>query len=93
MASMMYPHLDFAATQSRSESGTTIRDLVFYNNRSSDFLQEILEDYKSRQLVMELKNVKSIERDHIYQLNRYLTNELGSFWCLAYQKPTSKGDV
>jgi hypothetical protein len=90
MASMMYPHLDFAATQSRSDSGTTIRDLVFYNNRSVDFLQEILEDYKSRQLVMELKNVKSIERDHIYQLNRYLTNELGSFGVLLTRNPLPK---
>lgn len=90
MASLMYPHLDFAATQSRSESGSTIRDLVFYNNRSVDFLQEILEDYKSRQLVMELKNVKSIQRDHIYQLNWYLTNELGSFGVLLTRNPLPK---
>lgn len=90
LSSLLYPHLDFAATQSRSESGATIRDLVFYNNRSVDFLQEILVDYASRQLVMELKNVKAIERDHIYQLNRYLVNEFGAFGILVTRNPLSK---
>jgi hypothetical protein len=87
MASLFYPHLDFAATQSRSDGGATIRDLVFYNNRSVDFLQEILSDYRSRQLVMELKNVRAIERDHINQLNRYLTNEFGAFGVLVTRNP------
>ncbi len=41
MASLLYPHLDFAATQSRSDGGSTICDLIFYNNRSVDFLDEI----------------------------------------------------
>ncbi|MGG5812394.1 hypothetical protein [Falsiroseomonas sp. CW058] len=90
MASLLYPHLDFADTQSRSEGGATIRDLIFYNNRSVDFLQEILDDYKSRQLVMEMKNVRAIERDHINQLNRYLTNELGSFGVLLTRNPLPK---
>jgi len=83
LASLLYPHLDFAATQSRSIGGSTIRDLVFYNNRSVDFLKEILDDYKSRQLVMEMKNVREIQRDHINQLNRYLTNEFGAFGVLV----------
>ena len=50
LSSLLYPHLDFAATQSRSEGGATIRDLVFYNNRSVDFLEDIIKDYNSRQL-------------------------------------------
>lgn len=90
MASLLYPHLDFAATQSRSEGGATIRDLVFYNNRSVDFLKEILDDYKSRQIVMEMKNVRAIERDHINQLNRYLSNDLGSFGVLLTRNPLPK---
>src|SRR5262249_16601502 len=90
MASLLYPHLDFAATQSRSEGGATVRDLVFYNNRSIDFLQEILEDYRSRQLVMEMKNVRAIEREHINQLNRYLINEFGAFGVLVTRHPLSK---
>jgi len=90
LASMLYPHLDFAATQSRSEGGSTIRDLVFYNNRSVDFLGEILNDYRSRQLVMEMKNVRAIEREHINQLNRYLTDEFGAFGVLVTRNPLSK---
>ena len=87
LASVLYPHLDFADTQSRSDGGATIRDLVFYNNRSIDFLQEVLADYRSRQIVMELKNVRVIEREHINQLNRYLTNEFGSFGVIVTRNP------
>jgi hypothetical protein len=90
LASLLYPHLDFAATQSRSEGGATIRDLVFYNNRSVDFLSEILEDYHSRQMVMEIKNVRAIERDHINQLNRYMTNEFGAFGVFITRNPLPK---
>ena len=90
LASMLYPHLDFAATQSRSEGGSTIRDLIFYNNRSVDFLEEILDDYRSRQLVMEMKNVRAVVRDHINQLNRYLTKEFGAFGVLVTRKPFTR---
>lgn len=87
LASLLYPHLDFAETQSRSDGGSTIRDLIFYNNRSVNFLKEILDDYQNRQLVMELKNVRAIEREHINQLNRYLTNEFGRFGVLVTRNP------
>jgi hypothetical protein len=87
MSSILYPHLDFADTQSRSDGGSTIRDLIFYNNSSVEFLKEIKNDYNSRQIVFELKNVKAIEREHINQLNRYLTNELGSFGVLVTRNP------
>jgi len=89
MASRLYPHLDFATTQSRSDGGATIRDLIFYNNRSVDFLEEILRDYHSRQLVMELKNVQAIQREHVNQLNRYLVNEFGAFGVLITRHPLS----
>ena len=79
LASLLYPHLDFAAVQSRTDSGVLIRDLIFYNNRSLDFLEEIHTDYGSRQIVFELKNVAEIDRDHINQLNRYLDSGLGMF--------------
>jgi hypothetical protein len=79
VSSMLYPHLDFAKEQSRTDSGTQIRDLIFYNNRSYDFLKDIYDTYESRQLVFELKNVKEIEREHINQLNRYLTEQFGRF--------------
>ncbi|MBE0672765.1 MAG: hypothetical protein IH588_19480 [Anaerolineales bacterium] len=90
MASMLYPHLDFAAEQSRTDSGVLIRDLVFYNNRSIDFMQDISNDYGSRQIVMEIKNVRVIEREHINQLNRYLANEFGRFGILLTRNPLPK---
>lgn len=79
LASMLYPELDFAQTQSRTDSGVQIRDLIFYNNVSHSLLKEIHEKYKSRQLVFELKNVEKLDTTHINQLNRYLNNEFGSF--------------
>jgi hypothetical protein len=79
LASLLYPQLDFAAEQVRSESGAIIRDLIFYNNRSVDFLGDIHGQYGARQLVFELKNVRALERDHVNQLNRYLNDEFGRF--------------
>lgn len=90
LASVLYPHLDFADTQSRTDSGSVIRDLVFYNNRSNPLLADIHKEFGSRQIVMEMKNVKAIERDHINQLNRYLANEFGAFGVLLTRNPLSR---
>lgn len=90
LASLMYPYLDFATDQSRIESGSLIRDLIFYNNRSNEFLKEIFDDYGSRQIVMELKNVKQVEREHINQLNRYMTDSLGKFGVLVTRNDLPK---
>jgi hypothetical protein len=79
LASLFYPQLDFAEEQSRTDSGALIRDLIFYNNRSMDFLQDIFTEYWSRQIVVEMKNVQSIEREHINQVNRYLVEQFGRF--------------
>lgn len=90
LASLLYPHLDFAAEQSRTDSGVLIRDLVFYNNRSVDFLEEILSEFESRQLVFEMKNVAAIERNHINQLNRYLDSGFGRFGVFVTRHPLKK---
>lgn len=90
LASIFYPHLDFAQTQSRTESGRHIRDLIFYNNRDIDFLDEIFSEYNNRQLIIEMKNVKAIDRDHINQLNRYLQNNLGNFGIFLTRNPLSR---
>ncbi|ROP60227.1 hypothetical protein EDF81_3071 [Enterobacter sp. BIGb0383] len=90
LATLFYPHLDFAQTQSRTESGRHIRDLIFYNNRDVDFLDEIFTDYENRQLVIEMKNVKKIERDHINQLNRYLQPNIGRFGVFLTRNPLPK---
>ncbi|WP_082792038.1 hypothetical protein [Sulfurovum riftiae] len=90
LASLFYPHLDFAQTQSRTESGRHIRDLIFYNNRDIDFLDEIFTEYNNRQLVIEMKNVKEISRDHINQLNRYMQDNIGNFGVFLTRNPLSK---
>ncbi len=86
-ASLFYPELDFAVSQSRTDSGVLIRDLIFYNNRSHEFFRDIFEAYGSRQLVFELKNVKTIERNHINQLNRYLNETFGRFGVIVTRNP------
>ena len=87
LASFLYPDCDFATDQARTDSGVTIRDLIFYNNRSHEFLRDILDTYDSRQLVFELKNVKAIEREHINQLNRYIAGNFGRFGVLVTRNP------
>lgn len=79
LSTLLYPQLDFAEAQSRTDSGVLIRDLVFYNNRSYDFLKDIYDLYNCRQIVVELKNVHEVEREHINQLNRYLNQQFGNF--------------
>lgn len=87
LASLLYPQLDFADEQSRTDSGTLIRDLIFYNCRSMDFLQDIYRDYDSRQIVFEMKNVKTVEREHVNQLNRYLADQFGRFGVIVTRNP------
>ncbi len=79
LASLLYPHLDFAQEQSRTDSGVLIRDLIFYNNNSYEFLKEIYDNYDCKQIVFELKNVHEVSPDHIDQLNRYLKDSFGKF--------------
>jgi hypothetical protein len=89
LSSVLYPQLDFADSQSRTDGGSLIRDLIFYNTGSVDLLKQLIEKYESRQIVMEIKNVQSISGDHINQLNRYLNNEFGAFGVLVTRKPLS----
>ncbi len=87
LASAFYPQLDFAEAQSRTDSGVLIRDLIFYNNRSHPFLDELMTKYDCRQIVMEMKNVRQIDGANISQLNRYLTDQLGRFGVLLTRRP------
>jgi hypothetical protein len=83
LASLLYPELDLADDQVRTDSGAQIRDLVFYNTESTPLLKDLRESYGSRQLVFELKNVAALDRDHVNQLNRYLADQLGRFGVLV----------
>jgi len=90
LPSMLYPHLDFAASQSRTESGAVIRDIIFYNTQADPFLVDLAKEYSSRQIVFELKNVRAVERDHVNQLNRYMTDSLGKFGVLVTRNPLNR---
>lgn len=90
LPSLLYPQMDFAATQSRTESGATIRDIIFYNSQSDPLLQDLYNDYGSRQIVFELKNVAEVSRDHVNQLNRYMSESLGRFGILVTRNPLKK---
>ena len=75
--------------QVRTESGVSIRDLVFYNSRVDPFLADIGRDYDSRQIVFELKNVQSIASEDIDQLHRYLPPAIGRFGVLVSRNEPS----
>jgi hypothetical protein len=91
LAALLYPDLDFAQEQSRTISGVLIRDLIFYNSRSIDFLKDLFNLYDCRQIVFELKNVKELNNEHVDQLNRYLKESFGKFGIIFTRKePTKK---
>lgn len=90
LPSLLYPQLDFAQEQARTDSGVSIRDLIFYNSRTHPFLQELMADYGSRQITFEMKNVKAIESKHVDQLNRYLKDNLGNFGVFVTRNPLKK---
>lgn len=92
LPSLFYPNLDFAQTQARTDSGVSIRDLIFYNSANTPFLRDLYETYGSRQITMEMKNVLAIERIHVDQLNRYLAEELGRFGLFITRNPLKNAE-
>lgn len=92
LPSVFYPKLDFAQEQARTVSGVSIRDLIFYNTAATPFLKDMFDTYGSRQITMELKNVASVQPDHVDQLNRYLTEELGRFGLLVTRNPLKRAE-
>lgn len=92
LSSLLYPNLDFAQEQARTDSGVSIRDLIFYNTANTPFLRDMHKDYGSRQITMEMKNVAAIGREHVDQLNRYLADELGKFGIFVTRNPLKKAE-
>ncbi|MFE3408689.1 hypothetical protein ACFXMT_10205 [Streptomyces mirabilis] len=88
LSSLLYPELDLAADQVRTISGAHIRDVIFHNDRKTAFLGDVRDQYGARQIVVELKNVKSLETEHVNQLYRYLDDEeIGNFGILLARNP------
>ncbi|MBC3986628.1 hypothetical protein H8N01_29620 [Streptomyces sp. AC536] len=88
LSSLLYPELDLAADQVRTISGAHIRDVIFHNDRKTAFLGDLRDQYGARQIVVELKNVRSLETEHVNQLYRYLDDEeIGKFGILLARNP------
>jgi hypothetical protein len=90
LSSLLYPELELAATQVRTIGGIHIRDVIFYNDGKNSFLRDLRERYEARQLVFELKNVKSLDTEHVNQLYRYLGGEFGNVGVLVTRNPVPK---
>jgi hypothetical protein len=83
LSSLLYPELDLADSQVRTISGAHIRDIIFHNDAKTPFLGDLREQYGARQIVFELKNVSSLDTEHVNQLYRYLDGEeIGRFGVL-----------
>lgn len=70
------------------------RDIVATNHAASGFWQRIREDYRSRQVVFEVKNYEKINVDEYRQCASYLANEYGScgfIICRDRKKELSRG--
>jgi hypothetical protein len=93
LPSLLYPKLDFAKEQARTDSGVTIRDLIFYNTATNAFLDDMYRTYGSRQITIEIKNVAAVERLHVDQLNRYLADELGRFGIFVCRNPLRSAEI
>lgn len=89
LQSAMFPELDYADSQVRTEAGTHIRDVIFYNDGKTDFLKEARDLYGTRQLVFELKNVKGLDGKHVDQLYRYVGGDFGRLGILVARTPPS----
>jgi len=87
LSSLLYPTLEFAESRVRTISGAHIRDIIFYNDGKSEFWKDLRDRYEARQPVFELKNVKSLETEHVNQLYRYLDDEFGRFGLLVTRNP------
>ena len=64
--------------------------MIFYNNCSFPLLKELYNKYDCRQIVFEMKNVNEVSREHINQLNRYLSEQFGRFGIILTRNPLEK---
>jgi hypothetical protein len=83
LSSALYPELEFADSQVRTDSGVHIRDLLFYNDGKNRFTRDLREQYGTKQLVFEIKNVSALEPEHVNQLYRYLGGDFGALGVLV----------
>lgn len=62
-----------------NKNGLQQRDVVGTNRAEVSFWKRVMTDYKSRQVVFEVKNFKDLGASEYRQVNSYLCNEYGNF--------------
>lgn len=71
------PELTDGRMEERTHHGTERRDVIYTNESEHSFLKYVREQYSSMLLLLEVKNVKELEIDHINQVSAYLGARLG----------------
>jgi hypothetical protein len=71
------PELTDGKLEEETHLGTERRDIVYANESERSFLKYVRETYSSLFLLLEIKNVKELELDHINQVAAYLGARLG----------------
>ncbi len=62
-----------------NKNGLQQRDIVGTNLAETKFWKRIFEDYKSRQVIFEIKNYKDLGANEYRQVHSYLANDYGCF--------------
>ena len=77
-------------------NGLQQRDIVATNQSETDIWKRIYSDYKTRQVVFEIKNFDSLEQEHFRQINSYLCKSygnLGFIICRSMNNNLSKKEL
>ncbi|MEQ5855269.1 hypothetical protein NFI08_06150 [Halomonas sp. EF61] len=65
------------------------RDVVGTNLGESKFWKRVLNDYKTRQVIFEIKNYKDLSASEYRQINSYLCNDYGAFAFIVTRAPNN----
>jgi hypothetical protein len=87
------PDLTGGEFEVRTYLGTERRDLVYWNEAEASFWKYARETYMSPQVMFEVKNVDSLEIDHINQTAAYLGARLGMLGFAVTRKRPSNAVV
>lgn len=71
------PDLTDGRLEESTHHGTERRDIVYANESERSFLKYVRETYQSYFLLFEIKNVRTLELDHVNQVAAYLGARLG----------------
>lgn len=68
------------------------RDIVAHNPALDDFWQRVLNDYKTRQVIFEVKNFSDLGADEFRQMASYLVDTYGQLGFIVYRSEEKEPD-